>query len=515
MHDEMLTYGLKEGTTNKLLHIDSDEVPNGLDCGCVCPHCKHPLIARNGGSKRTHHFAHYKGAECGKARMTALHMLAQNIISRDKKVMLPNYQGEYYEEETKGIKFDEVKLEETYQVSEGKQLRPDCIGIKYDSSNKAHYLWVEIYVTHEVKEDKEKYIRASANACIEIDLSDMLDTDYSEESVMRRIQAEKDNRRWICCPKFEKIEAQRKLQAEQEEAERQRKEKEYREHQQEILNELRKEVTLWFETKQSELAKSLISRIRKERYSDEIKLMEILAPGYDFVIYVKNAPSNEDGKNVLYTLLRFYYHRVSNTNYQEIKRLLKQFQYNPNNLSHEDNVKLEELISLKILYILELNRKKYRDVDFDDVYKTCIKKYILEPEIRNDVLMVVSVLYHHVVGSDAANFGELTNEIILHHPSLAQLYLNAIKNQDKYLNDYTYEGRDMFSELKEFVKNNKIEANVHVNNILQECFDYVVQPKQDKRESSAYSEPFGFAREFAGQNINNAWEKLNQAFNNQ
>ena len=163
MHEEMLTYGLKKETTNELLFIDN--VPNGLDCGCVCPHCKHPLIARNGGAKKTHHFAHYKGAECGKARMTALHMLAQNILARDKKIMLPDYHGDYFQADTESIEFDEVKLEETLQVSDKKKLRPDCIGIKYDNNNNAHQLWIEIYVTHEVNEEKENYINASANGC--------------------------------------------------------------------------------------------------------------------------------------------------------------------------------------------------------------------------------------------------------------------------------------------------------------------------------------------------------------
>ena len=38
-----LVYGLKDG---KLIYID--EAENGLDCGCVCPSCGKPLIARQG-----------------------------------------------------------------------------------------------------------------------------------------------------------------------------------------------------------------------------------------------------------------------------------------------------------------------------------------------------------------------------------------------------------------------------------------------------------------------------------
>ena len=51
MHEEMLTYGLKENTTNVLLHIDNELVLKGKQCGCICPNCRRPLIARRGKKK--------------------------------------------------------------------------------------------------------------------------------------------------------------------------------------------------------------------------------------------------------------------------------------------------------------------------------------------------------------------------------------------------------------------------------------------------------------------------------
>jgi len=512
MHDEMLTYGLKRGTKDDLRHIDS--VPKGLVCDCVCPHCQHNLIARNGGTKKTHHFAHASGAECGKARMTALHMLAQNILASEKELMLPDYQGDYFQTETGNIIFDEVKLEETYTI-EDKQFRPDCVGIKYDTNNNPHYLWIEIFVTHEVGEVKEAYIKDSENACIEIDLSDMLYTDYTEDSISKRLSVNKNDRKWISCPKYDKIESQRKEHAEQEEAERQRIEKEYREHQQEIRRELQKEVVLWFETKQSDLANVFIQRIKSNPFSDEVKMADVLIPGFDFIAYIDNAPKNEDGKRVFYTLLNYYYNKVPNANYSDIKRKINTFLYIQDELSAEEKVKLEELISLRILYILERNRKRFYDVDIDDVYKTCIKKYITDPDIRNAVMMVASVFYHHVVGSNARNFGELTQEIIQHQPSLAKLYLIVIDSQDKYPNDYTLDGHNMLAELNQFVETHTIEANEHVNNILKDCYEFAFKPKVEPLESPAHYEPYGYEKVFARQNINDAWAKLNNAFKEQ
>lgn len=215
MHGEMLTYGLKRGTKSELLHIDS--VPNGLGCNCVCPHCKHELLAKNGGSKNTHHFAHASGAEeCGKARMTALHILAQQILAKDMKVMLPDYIGKYYPPVRTGLMvFDEVLVEKNSNVGDS-QIRPDCIGIKYDEFGLTHKLLIEIRVTHKVDEHKLQHIRSAESACIEIDLSEMLKTDYSVESITQRLKEGKSDRIWLSCPKYDAREAERQKQEDEE-----------------------------------------------------------------------------------------------------------------------------------------------------------------------------------------------------------------------------------------------------------------------------------------------------------
>lgn len=52
---QLLKYGLDK-ETNSLVFIDN--VPNGNACGCICPNCKYELVAKNGGLKKEHHFAH-------------------------------------------------------------------------------------------------------------------------------------------------------------------------------------------------------------------------------------------------------------------------------------------------------------------------------------------------------------------------------------------------------------------------------------------------------------------------
>lgn len=101
-----LRYALRKDT-NKLVFVD--DVPGGLQCECLCPHCQKVLVAKK-GNEREHHFAHYNGADCGKARMTTLHLLAQNILQTTKQVMPPSYNGEYVQWKARLITFDEITL---------------------------------------------------------------------------------------------------------------------------------------------------------------------------------------------------------------------------------------------------------------------------------------------------------------------------------------------------------------------------------------------------------------------
>lgn len=71
-----LTYALDQ--TGRLVNVDN--VPVGDKCGCFCPACKEPLIAKNQGTRRKHHFAHQSGAECDYAVESMLHILAKDKI---------------------------------------------------------------------------------------------------------------------------------------------------------------------------------------------------------------------------------------------------------------------------------------------------------------------------------------------------------------------------------------------------------------------------------------------------
>lgn len=186
-NDKILTYALdREG---KLVHIES--VPNGLDCGCVCPYCHTELIAKNNGQFRAKHFAH-KGDVCAAYYETALHLLAKKIIKEEKTVMLPPYKSLKAER----IHFKEMEIEERKDTS---SLQPDCVGIT-DEGIRIH---IEIFVTHKVDERKKEKIEKNDINCVEIHIPDDFPLDH--EKLKDFIENTDEGRIWINYPYGEEI----------------------------------------------------------------------------------------------------------------------------------------------------------------------------------------------------------------------------------------------------------------------------------------------------------------------
>jgi len=223
-----LRHAFRKGkTTEGLLFIK--DVENGLDCNCVCPRCGGTLVAKNNPkNKREAHFAHYKeDGSCNNtgARMSALHRLAQEIIQEECKIMLPAFKKKFVQQEAQRTTFDEVTLEEICK-DEISRRRPDCIGKVHSNGID---IWIEIYCTNPINEERRSDIIRRKQYCIEINFSDLLGTDYTKESVRKRLLDSHDDREWICHPLWEKEEAEKeaeerlRIEAEQKELEEKQK----------------------------------------------------------------------------------------------------------------------------------------------------------------------------------------------------------------------------------------------------------------------------------------------------
>ena len=334
-HDEILLYGLRIGTKNELVHIDVAE--NGKQCNCECPYCGAPLVARNQGEggkyrQNIHHFAHDRGYEpCGQGGMTALHIMAQNILAEEKKVMLPKYTKEYVQHPATLQAFEEVRLEEVCK-NENSTRRPDCNCLSYNNSS----LWVEVFCTNSIYGERERDIIRRKQYCIEIDFSDLLDTDYTKESIRERLLTKSDDRKWICHPEWDEEERKKEEEAKikqeeerkQQEEERRKKQEQARLQWAERMHQLEASLRKQEEDKrrQEETLRQQEEQRRKEAekyregiptsessanfYHKDVKAPEIQRTPTDWVMYAKVVYSEKDALKIFYDILQKDYTKV-------------------------------------------------------------------------------------------------------------------------------------------------------------------------------------------------------------
>lgn len=185
-----LKYG--QDKYGNFIHVDN--VPNGINCECVCPHCKGIVCAKNAGTEREHHFAHHNpipGLDTGKCFERTQHDLAINIVRNAKCIMLPPLDCITAKKEH----FVRVEVEER---NDSKDLQPDLVGETKDGLRIA----IEIKYTHAVDDIKLRKIIDNELICVEIDISSL----PQDEKVIREFLCEsKENREWLNNPKYERI----------------------------------------------------------------------------------------------------------------------------------------------------------------------------------------------------------------------------------------------------------------------------------------------------------------------
>lgn len=163
-----LTYALKDG---EITHIS--KVERGLKCGCNCPACGEKLVARK-GQRVMHHFAHQTTKDCEYGYESSLHLAAKEILFQAKKMVIPpvyvHFPNSYKEKvllcDAKEVTIDRVELEQRFS-----NVVPDVV--VYIGTKR---LFIEVFVTHYIDEEKLDKLKTADISTIEIDLSK---TDHS------------------------------------------------------------------------------------------------------------------------------------------------------------------------------------------------------------------------------------------------------------------------------------------------------------------------------------------------
>ena len=461
MH-RFLKYGLKKGTSSL---VSVNDVPSGLKCNCVCPECKSSLVAKKGKNLQWH-FAHANNAECSRARMTALHRWAQQIIQEEKRLMLPPYKGEYYRRKALLVAFDNVLLEQRISI-EDRYILPDCIG-RISLNGEVHELWIEIMVTHEVDENKCQDIKKLKKACIEINLADMLDTDYTKENIKERLLKTSKDRKWINDPLCEEKDKELRQTAEKEQQE---KEEQQRQIEQNRRNEAKDFICSFmngqypvstfnkrFNQQNYLLRNEIIESLSSTFYSiffhptdDDIQnayvhasLLENLPASFEFEeifdepngdTFIKYMDGNNysEGRMFLYkTFLKcayrngFYIRRYSwddrcyESDFDSIKNELGIYQQSANILTQAQTLRLERYVLAYCYDCILANAKGY-EKEMEMFFQLIEKNWIV-------ISCLFSLYLHHIIAIKLSSFVQLTEYFIKNYVEYAHLYLRIAQS---------------------------------------------------------------------------------------
>ncbi len=226
-------FALRNQKIISIMDIPFEE--KGLACNCTCPQCKAPLQAKIGTGKRQRHFSHVgEACQIELVQQTALHMMAKEIIEEEKCVCFPAvtvFRGdildldeqidEIYEEcfgslgySYAGQSYDNYvdvlrELPRFYTYKNETVVRCDSVLLEKRISDivpdvmitkNGRKCLIEITVTHGVDETKWEKLQAINLPVLEIDLSDLYQSEFTRKDVKDIIKKKNQKKRWIYHP---------------------------------------------------------------------------------------------------------------------------------------------------------------------------------------------------------------------------------------------------------------------------------------------------------------------------
>lgn len=198
-------------------------VPLGKACGCICPGCREPLIAKHClGSDKVAHFAHQPGSDCATGYMTALHKAAVQLILEQMRLYVPDYFDPYTAHDSVGNTHTVAKrvvLAQELSLTSAKaevalthRDLPECKVIPdVLAESSLGRLNIEVAVTHFVDNEKLAKLKRLGLATVELDLEDLSRVDFAVlEDVLFKPS---DRIRWVYHPRDSRYdeEAQKEL----------------------------------------------------------------------------------------------------------------------------------------------------------------------------------------------------------------------------------------------------------------------------------------------------------------
>ena len=160
--------------TNKKIHISERILPGAV---LVCPFCMHSVHVKGGDDKlRQKHFAHKKSSNCSTNRETLLHEGAKIYLNNaltqglniDLKAKVSMLEDDKIKSLLTSLNIDSISFSTSsvypypkaiHSTEERfKKVQPDVLSYVEDFDKTCMFAW-EIFVTHEVDEDKSELFR--------------------------------------------------------------------------------------------------------------------------------------------------------------------------------------------------------------------------------------------------------------------------------------------------------------------------------------------------------------------
>lgn len=162
--------------TGKLIHVDNAE--NGLACECECLECGDALEAIQ-GEIRENHFRHTTHKECDGAQWVALREFGKQLLLDHDSIRLPLVGRISYTEPVAEKKLRGFKPDIAVQIGDAP-------------------LYLDVYVSDSLNNNKDSYVKRYDLNAIEIDLSSEYGAGY--EQIYSKVFEDLENKRvmnWI------------------------------------------------------------------------------------------------------------------------------------------------------------------------------------------------------------------------------------------------------------------------------------------------------------------------------
>lgn len=169
-----------ENAEGKMVHVKT--VPNGLNCGCICPYCHEKLMARQ-GEERAHGFAHHSKKRKANLKIcyeVTMYKLAEQIIQTEKRIHVPPYGTMFPQEE---IVFEDVVIDSRYERGDK---QPDVIATTKEGKQYLIVFYLKNRTFHKQTLDYKNL------SCLEVDLSNQ-----NLDSLKHFLLSSSEDRKWL------------------------------------------------------------------------------------------------------------------------------------------------------------------------------------------------------------------------------------------------------------------------------------------------------------------------------